>query len=171
MSRIEPARRSTRWDQACAPAAPLYAWGPAGLRRGSLPAFWAPAGWEDGVAGRMGGPDGGVGGVEWRAGWGVGWQAGWGAGMADRVGAGRMGAGQVGAGRVGAGQAGWGEVGRQAVWGWAGRDAGGPGERVVQTFIQPKRVFVWRSKERAPKAGRIGNLEKSCRGLEKSCMP
>ena len=32
-----------------------------------------------------------------------------------------------------------------------------------------QRVFVWRSKERAPKPGRIGNLEKSCSGLEKSC--
>ena len=37
------------------------------------------------------------------------------------------------------------------------------------TFIQPERVFVWRSKERAPKQGRIGSLEKSCSGLEKSC--
>ena len=47
----------------------------------------------------------------------------------------------------------------------------GPGERgVVRTFIQPERVFVWRSKERAPKPGRIGNLEKSCSGLENSCL-
>ena len=40
---------------------------------------------------------------------------------------------------------------------------------MVLTFIQLERVFVWRSKERAPKAGRIGNLEKSCSGMEKSC--
>ena len=40
---------------------------------------------------------------------------------------------------------------------------------MVRTFIRPERVFVWRSKERAPKAGRIGNLEKGCGGLEKSC--
>ena len=40
---------------------------------------------------------------------------------------------------------------------------------VVRTIIQPERVFVLRSKERAPKQGRIGNLEKSCSGLEKSC--
>ena len=31
-------------------------------------------------------------------------------------------------------------------------------------------MFVWQSKERAPKQGRIGNLEKSCTGLEKSCL-
>ena len=54
------------------------------------------------------------------------------------------------------------------------RGSGGAGsgrvERgVVRTFIQPERVFVWRSKERAPKQGRIGNLEKGCSGLEKSC--
>ena len=30
-------------------------------------------------------------------------------------------------------------------------------------------MFVWRSKERTPKQGRIGNLEKSCSGLKKSC--
>ena len=53
-------------------------------------------------------------------------------------------------GRVGCGRAGW--------------------EGVVRTFIQPERVFVWRSKERAPKPGRIGNLEKSCSGLENSCF-
>ena len=41
---------------------------------------------------------------------------------------------------------------------------------MVRTFIQPERVFVWRSKERAPKPGRIGNLEKSCSGLENSCL-
>ena len=52
-------------------------------------------------------------------------------------------------------------VGRVGNW-WAGW------ERVVRTFIQPERVFVWQSKERAPKAGRIGNLQKSCSGLEKS---
>ena len=46
-----------------------------------------------------------------------------------------------------------------------GRVGGG----VVLTFLQPERVFVWRSKERAPKPGRIGNLEKSCSGLEKNC--
>ena len=46
-----------------------------------------------------------------------------------------------------------------------GRVGGGE----VLTFIQPERVFVWRSKERAPKPGRIGNLEKSCSGLEKNC--
>ena len=40
----------------------------------------------------------------------------------------------------------------------------------VRTFIKPKRVFVWRSKERAPKSSRIGNLEKSCGGLENSCL-
>ena len=45
-----------------------------------------------------------------------------------------------------------------------------PGGRgVVRRFIQPERVFVWRSKERASKAGRIGNLEKSCSVLEKRC--
>ena len=62
-------------------------------------------------------------------------------------------------------------------WGWAGWDAGGPGgdsEGVVRTFIQAERVFVWLSKERAPKPGRIGNLEKRFSGLdsltlEKSC--
>ena len=58
---------------------------------------------------------------------------------------------------------------RAGGWGWAGWVAGGPGGRgVVRTFIQPERVFVWQSKERAPKAGRIGNLQKSCSGLEKS---
>ena len=31
---------------------------------------------------------------------------------------------------------------------------------VVRTFIQPERVFVWRSKERTPKQRRIGVLEK-----------
>ena len=30
-------------------------------------------------------------------------------------------------------------------------------------------MFVCPSKERAPKGGRIENLEKSCSGLEKSC--
>ena len=44
---------------------------------------------------------------------------------------------------------------------------------VVPTFIQPEtsaeRVFVRRSKERAQKQGRIGNLEKSYVVLEKSC--
>ena len=30
-------------------------------------------------------------------------------------------------------------------------------------------MLVWRSKERAPKPGRIGNSEKSCSGLKKSC--
>ena len=30
-------------------------------------------------------------------------------------------------------------------------------------------MFVWRSKECAPKQGSIGNLEKSCSGLENSC--
>ena len=91
-----------------------------------------------------------------------------------------MGQGRVGcvvAGQVGRGE-GWpggrvcpdGGVGWLAGWGWAGWDAGGPGgSGVVRTFIQPDRVFVWRSKERAPKQGRIGNLEKSCSGLEKSC--
>ena len=71
------------------------------------------------------------------------------------------------AGRVGAGRAVWG----RAVWGWAGWDAGGPGGRgVVRTFIQPERVFVRRSKERAPKPGRIGNLEKSCSSWKNSCF-
>ena len=40
---------------------------------------------------------------------------------------------------------------------------------MVRTFRQPERVFVWRSKKRAPKPGRIGNLEKRCGDLEKSC--
>ena len=40
---------------------------------------------------------------------------------------------------------------------------------MVLTFIQPERVFVWRSKERAPKQGRRGNLEKKCSGLEQGC--
>ena len=58
----------------------------------------------------------------------------------------------------------------RAGWGRAGWDTGGPGGRgVVQMFVQPERVFVWLSKERAPKAGRMGDLEKSCSGLEKSC--
>ena len=45
----------------CKPGAlaPLYAWGP-GLRSGSLPAFWARAGWGGGPGGRVG----------WRARWG-----------------------------------------------------------------------------------------------------
>ena len=42
-------------------------------------------------------------------------------------------------------------------------------EGVVRTFIWPERLFVWLSKERAQKAGRIRNLEKSCSGLDKSC--
>ena len=40
----------------------------------------------------------------------------------------------------------------------------------MRTFIPSERVFVWQSKERAPKPGRIVNLEKSCRGLENSCL-
>ena len=79
-------------------------------------------------------------------------------------------------GRVGAGRAGWGGLawwgggGWGAGWGWAGWGAGLPsGRGVVQTFIQPERVFVWRSQERAPKVGRIGNLEESCSGLVKCC--
>ena len=44
---------------------------------------------------------------------------------------------------------------------------------MARTFIQPERVFVtqfvWRSKEHAPKPGRIENLEKSCSGMDKSC--
>ena len=57
--------------------------------------------------------------------------------------------------------------GRGGVWGGPGGGRGGG----VGTFIRPERVtvFVWRSKERAPKPGRIGNLDKSCSGLEKSC--
>ena len=47
--------------------------------------------------------------------------------------------------------------------------AGRVGRGVVRTFIQREWVFVWRSIERAPKQGRIGNLEKSCSALEKSC--
>ena len=63
-----------------------------------------------------------------------------------------------------------GGVGLRAGWGWAGWVAGGQGGRgVVQTFIQPKMLFVWLSKEHAQKVGRIGNLEKSCSDLEKSC--
>ena len=60
-------------------------------------------------------------------------------------------------------------MGWQAGWGWAVWGAGGPdGRGVVRMFIQPKMVFVWRSKERTPKPGRIGNLEKSCHDLEKT---
>ena len=33
-------------------------------------------------------------------------------------------------------------------------------EGVEFTFIQPERVFVWWSKEHAPKQGRIGKLRK-----------
>ena len=64
MRRIEPPRRSTRWDEGCAP---LYAWGPAGLRSGSLPAFWARAGWES-LGEWGGGPVGGWGGGPGEAG-------------------------------------------------------------------------------------------------------
>ena len=75
-----------------------------------------------------------------------------GGGVADRV-------GRTGPGRVG----GW-----RAGWGWGGWGAGGPrGRGVVRTFIQPSRVFVLRSKECAPKPGRIVNLEKSCSFGEK----
>ena len=59
------------------------------------------------------------------------------------------------------------------VGGWGGGPggvlAGRVGRGVVRTFIHPERVFVWRSKERASKPGRIGNLEIHCSGLEKSC--
>ena len=79
------------------------------------------------------------------------------------------------AGWVGPG-GGWGLVGLGGGMGGGGQGGGGPGGMlpgrvggVVRTFIQPERVFVWLSKEHAPKAGRIGNLEKSCSGLEKSC--
>ena len=52
----------------------------------------------------------------------------------------------------------------------AGRVGVGSVEKgVVQTFIRPEMEFVWKSKELALKQGRIGNSEKSCWGLEKSC--
>ena len=60
---LEPVRRSTRGDRGCTP---LYAWGP-GLRSGSWLAFWALAGWQGGVAGRVGW-QGGEGGVAVRVG-------------------------------------------------------------------------------------------------------
>ena len=77
----------------CKPGAlaPLYAWGP-GLRSGSLPAFWARAGWEGEVAGWEGGV--GQGGVGWLARWGGAW--------------GKVGAGS---GRVGCWRAEWGGAG------------------------------------------------------------
>ena len=87
-------------------------------------------GWRAAWAGRVGG------GVV--AAWGVGWRAGWG-----RVGGGGGGPGMGGSGLLRGGE--W-----WAGWGWARWDAGGPGGRargVVRTFLQPERVFVWRSKD------------------------
>ena len=40
---------------------------------------------------------------------------------------------------------------------------------MVRAFIQPERALVWRSKERAPEQGSIGNMEKNSIGLERSC--
>ena len=49
--------------------------------------------------------------------------------------------------------------------GWAGWGTSGPGgEGSVRTLIQPERVFLLWSKERPPRPGRIGNLEKRCSG-------
>ena len=114
-----------------------------GLKSGSRPAFWARAWWEGGPDGRVRGGGGWSGGV--LGGW-PGGEWGW----------------LAGSGRVGPeGGMGW-LAGR----GWAGWSAGGQGGRgVVRTFTQPERVIVvWQSKERAPKQGRIGNMEKSCSG-------
>ena len=64
-------------------------------------------------------------------------------------------------------RAGWdGEVAGR-VWGWraGGAGPGGPGGLAGRVGAVAGR----RSKERAPKLGRIGNLEKGCSGLEKSC--
>ena len=50
----------------------------------------------------------------------------------------------------------------------AGRGAGGlvwAGWSV--TFIRPERVFIWHSKERAPKTDGIGRLEKSRGSLDR----
>ena len=72
------------------------------------------------------------------------------------------------AGRVGR-RAGWGVAvaGRMGGGGPGGAGSGWVGQGEVHTFIQPKSVFVWRSKVWAPKPGRIGNFEKSCSALEK----
>ena len=94
------------------------------------------------MAGRVGGP-GGV----WGGGPGGVWGGGPGGGGSGRVGWG-----------WGCGPGGVGPGGMRA-----GRVGGGWYERSYSP------VFVWRSKERAPKPGRIGNLDKSCSGLEKSC--
>ena len=58
-------------------------------------------------------------------------------------------------------RAGWGPGGA----GWGGVLAGQIGGR----WYVARKVFVWRSKERAPKQGGIEILEKSCSGLEESC--
>ena len=116
------------------------------LRSGLLPAFWAAAQNEERLAEeRLAAGILGAGRVR---GWGGGPGGVWGEGP-----------GLAGSGRVGGEGGGVGGPGGMR----AGRVGGG------WSFIQPERVFVWHSKERAPKAGRIGNLEKSCSGLEKSC--
>ena len=97
---------------------------------------------------------------------GEGWRARWG-GVAGWVG--EWGGGPGGS-WVGPGVAGWGGGGG------SGPGGGGPGGVLAGRiggggwYVHiAQRVFVWWRKERAPKPGRIGNLEKSCGGLENSC--